>query len=111
MYLYLTKIDSNTYRLDPTPESIALCDYFLQNGVFDGNMYVELNLQEGMLYIDDVNVTNISICYRSDDGVFYTPDSYWEPSKDYFGLSAVKEIVLEDNDSGKKGTIIVWNDD
>ena len=78
MYLNLKKISNTEYRLDPTPESIALCDYFIENAEFEGVMNWELNIEPGHLYIDDVEVTYLRVMGYADK-VFHTRDSGWYP--------------------------------
>ena len=102
MYLYLTKVDNKTYRLGPTQETIDLCDYFLENAVYNGVYHYDLYLPEGQLYIDDVNVTSLN----SERGLTHI-DS-WNPKKTYFGGFDMYYIYL---DGINKGLIEVINDD
>lgn len=46
--------------MDPTPESIAFADYFIQNAVYNGVHY-DLYLDENMVYIDGIEQQLISV--------------------------------------------------
>lgn len=114
MYLNLEKVSSRAYRLDPTPESIALCDYLNENLVWNGAADWEIYLEQGQLFIDGLEVEVISM---SGDGQrkFYH-SAYWYPHHSRYDTSSgwwytVYEIYLEDEGIYPKGTIIVYNDD
>lgn len=101
MYLHLTKVDNKTYSLGPTEETIALCDYFLENAVYDDVYYYDLNLSEGQLYIDDVNVMGL---YR---GKNLSHIEQWTPRKNYFSNQILSIELYGEN----KGLIKVIDDD
>lgn len=107
MHLYLTKVNSWLYKLDPTPESIALVDYFLENAIYDGIASYELYLEPNLLYIDDINVT--TIIASSFDGTPNNYDVYWDDSKSYFMIE-IKTICWRDDYIYPKGTILVEDD-
>ena len=102
MYLYLTKVNNKTYRLEPTQETIDLCDYILENAVFDGIISWDVQLPEGKLYIDDVNVTWLT----ANKGLTYIHQ--WNPTKKYFDNFNTHYIYL---DGINKGLIEVIYDD
>ena len=111
MYLNLEKVSSKEYRLDPTPESIALCDYFVANAVFDGVMGYELFLNPGNLYIDGIEVQVIST-NGNGSGIIATDSQWWpyhERYDDFFML--MFRISFEDQGSFPKGTFIVFDDE
>jgi hypothetical protein len=96
--------------LDPTPESIALCDYFIANAVFDGTAAYELFLNPGDLYIDGIEVQSISA-----NGTYgkITTDSYWFPYHERYDdfLITVFQVFWEDRATFPKGTFRVFDDD
>ena len=111
MHLNLKKISDSEYRLDPTPESIALCDYFVANAVFDGVMGYELFLNPGNLYIDGIEVQIIS-ANGNGSGIIGTDSQWWpyhERYDDFFML--MFRISFEDEGSFPKGTFIVFDDE
>lgn len=111
MHLNLQKISNSEYRLDPTPESIALCDYFIANAVFDGTAGYELFLNQGDLYLDGIEVQTLST-YGNGSGIM-TTDSYWWPYHErYDDFSTARfEMFLDDRGGYSKGTFRVFDDD
>ena len=111
MHLNLQKISNSEYRLDPTPESIALCDYFVANAVFDGAAAYELFLNPGDLYIDGIEVQVIST--NGNGSGIMTTDSYWFPYHERYDdfLVTVFQMFLEDQGGVPKGTFRVFDDD
>lgn len=111
MHLNLQKISNSEYRLDPTPESIALCDFFIANAVFDGNIGYELFLNPGDLYIDGIEVQSLST-NGNDSGIIAT-DFYWWPYHERYDdfLTAIFEVFLDDRGIFPKGTFRVYDDD
>lgn len=111
MYLNLQKISNSEYRLDPTPESIALCDYFVANAVFNGASHWELELNPGELYIDGIEVQWLD-CEGYANGLrstFGTWNPYHERYDDFIFLAF--EIFYEDDYLYPKGTFRVIDDD
>ena len=111
IHLNLQKISDSEYRLDPTPESIALCDYFIANAAFDGAAGYELFLNPGDLYIDGIEIQGISaIGYAG--GVISTA-SYWFPYHERYDdfFVTVFEVFWEDRGMVPKGTFRVFDDD
>ena len=111
MHLNLQKISNSEYRLDPTSESIALCDYFIANAVFDGTVGYELFLNPGDLYIDGIEVQVLST-NGNDSGIIAT-DFYWWPYHERYDdfLTAIFEMFLDDRGIFPKGTLRVYDDD
>lgn len=111
MHLNLQKISNSEYRLDPTPESISLCDFFIANAVFDGAVGYELFLNSGDLYIDGIEVQSLST-NGNDSGIIAT-DFYWWPYHERYDdfLTAIFEMFLDDRGIFPKGTIRVYDDD
>lgn len=107
MHLNLEKVNDEEYRLDPTPESIALCDYFISNASFDGQTMWSIFLNPGELYIDGIEVMNI----YSPDGL-YGNKTYWEPYSEVYDdfMTPVFEMYKQ-NSSHPKGTLRVFDDD
>ena len=96
--------------MDPTPESIALCDYFIANAAFDGGMTWSVDLNPGELYIDGIEVQRLSCEGTADKrlsryGEWYP---YHERYDDF--LYTTFEIYYEDQ-YYPKGTFIVYDDD
>lgn len=110
MYLTLKKISSSEYRLDPTPESIALCDYFIANAISDG-INADLYLNSGEVFIDGVEVEGMTISVV--DGKFDPRIAQWWPYNAQYDnfFSATFEIYVEDYGGVPKGTFRVWDDD
>lgn len=110
MHLNLQKISNSEYRLDPTPESIALCDYFVANAIFDGAAGYELFLNPGDLYIDGIEIQGISANASYGE---ITTDSYWFPYHERYDdfLVTVFQVFWEDQDLFPKGTFRVFDDD
>lgn len=110
MHLNLQKISNSEYRLDPTPESIALCDYFVANAVYDGTIGYELVLNPGNLYIDGIEVQSLSTD-GNDSGIIAT-DSYWYPYHERYDDFFLSRFEIYFEDSGfPKGTFRVFDDD
>lgn len=112
MHLNLEKISSSEYRLDPTPESIALCDYFITNAAFDGIAAYDLFLKPGSLYIDGIEVQTLSAYGTPNTMILSTNFSWWpyhERYDDFFNM--VFEVFLYDDTTFPKGTFRVVNDD
>lgn len=84
MRLYLTKVDNETYRHEPSPESIALADYILENGVFNGVANFDVPFEEGNLYIDDMEVRSIMFEYNGQYNMPAEGGFLWVPKKKYF---------------------------
>lgn len=110
MHLNLQKISNSEYRLDPTPESIALCDYILENIQFDGVGGWDMNIEPGLLFIDGIEVTNISFS-GSANGV-YSGYGYWYPYHERYDDIMFKEFNIDiDKNSATRGMFRVWRDD
>lgn len=109
MYLNLQKISNKEYRLDPTPESIAFCDYFVANAVFDGVSAWELPLNPGELYIDDIEVLSISA--YDNEGVISTHFD-WGPYHGRYDnfFYPLFEVFIGDSGTFPKGTFRVYDD-
>ena len=114
MYLNLQKISNSEYRLDPTPESIALCDWLNENLEWNGIADWEVYLEPGQLFIDGLEVTNIFMSGTEQEKLYNT--AYWYPHHSRYTSSVgwfftVFEIHLDDKEGYRKGTIRVYNDD
>ena len=110
IHINLEKISNEEYRADPTPESIAFCDYFKKNAVFDGTAACILDLERGQLYIDDIEVVRVSNWGSAtellNDGAYWEPyhsryDNFWSP---------VFHIQFEERGLYPKGTFVAWDD-
>lgn len=111
MHLNLQKISNSEYRLDPTPESIALCDYFLENLQFDGYASWEMNIEPGLLFIDGIEVSSISFTGDA-NGVESSGYAYWYPYHERYDNFIFKEFSIDTNkNSATRGMFRVWNDD
>ena len=112
IHINLVKISSDEYRADPTPGSIALCDYFKKNAVFDGAANWSISLNPGELYIDGIEVHTLD-CIGNAGGYLYEQGAWWEPHHNrYDNLFALFFcIYFEDHPSFSKGTFRVINDD
>lgn len=110
LYLNLQKISNDEYRLDPTPESIALCDYFLENIKFDGYANWEMDIEPGLLFIDGIEVSHISFPGYANgiDGSY----GYWYPYHERYDDFTWKEFSIDiQKNSATRGMFRVWNDD
>lgn len=112
MHLNLEKVSSEEYRLDPTPESIALCDYLNENLEWNGIADWEIQLEQGQLFIDGIEVENIYMSGTEQDK--FSNNAYWYPHHSRYTTSAgwfftMFEIYLDDS-GYPKGTIRVYND-
>ena len=113
MYLTLTKVGNEEYRLDPTPESIALCDFLLNNMTKPENGYAyEYHFSPGQLYINNKEIQGI----WSDEGYFNSIHDplYGNAITDPFIFGFVAETMViywKDGWSYPKGTIRIINDD
>ena len=111
IYINLQKISDEEYRFNPTPESIALCDYFIANAVFDGSSAYELSLNTGDLYIDDIEVKELST-YGDKNGIIGTYSSWWPYHERYDDfLFPIFEICWDDRGSFPKGTFSAYDDE
>lgn len=109
IHLNLQEISNEEYRLDPTPESIALCDYFVANAVFNGASHWELELNPGELYIDGIEVQHLD-CEGYADRLG-TPFGTWYPCHERYNNSFLEfEIYYKDDSLYPKGTFRVYND-
>lgn len=110
LYLNLELESSGSYILNPTPDSIAFCDYFINNATFDGGMNWVLELKPGELYIDGIEVSTVSIAGSSET---FIPDASWSPYHEIYDdfMYPWFEIYLEDQGSYKKGTFRAFDDD
>lgn len=110
IHINLTKISSDEYRSDPTPESIAFCDYFKKNAVFDGFSAWTLDLERGQLYIDGIEVEQVSNLGSAteliDNGAYWQP---YHPRYDNF-WSLYFHIQFEERGLYPKGTFVAWDD-
>lgn len=110
IHINLVKISSDEYRADPTPESIALCDYFKKNAVFDGSAGWELNLNPGELYIDGIEVQNLS-CMGTAGKDFDPSGAWWYPYHNrYDSFSGLFFSIYFADNLYPKGTFAVFND-
>lgn len=110
LHLNLQKISNDEYRLDPTPESIALCDYFLENIKFDGYASWEMNIEPGLLFIDGIEVSFVSFPGNANeiDGYY----AYWYPYHERYNNFDFLEFSIEmRKNSATRGMFRVWNDD
>lgn len=109
LHFNLTKISDEEYRMDPTPESIAFADYFMENAVWDGASTWSLILKPGMVYIDGVEIEWIDKVGGANGVGTYAS---WAPSYDYdVGRFEAKEFITYDGQYLPKGTFNVCNDD
>ena len=113
MYLNLEKVSSKEYRLDPTPESIALCDYLNENLEWNGQADWEIYLEQGQLFIDGLEVEGIMM--GGNEQLKFYHSAYWYPHHSRYDESSgwwytMYEIYLDD-ELYPKGTIRVYNDD
>lgn len=110
MYLNLEKVSSEEYRLDPTPESIALCDWLNENLKWNGQADWEIYLESGQLFIDGLEVQGIMMSGTEQKKFYHT--AYWYPHHSRYDIwwSLVYEIYLDD-ELYPKGTIRVYDDD
>lgn len=112
IHINLEKISNEEYRADPTPESIALCKYFKNNAVFDGVSTWELYLNDGELYIDDIEVQLISTVGDSLGNMAHN-SAWWRPHHPRYDkfISLYFHIAFEGDYWSPEGTFIVINDD
>lgn len=111
IHINLVKISSDEYRADPTPESIALCDYFKKNAVFDGVVGWYLDLNPGELYIDGIEVQTIS-CNGTAGGAFTPNSAWWYPFHNrYDGFIDLVFFIYFEDRYYPKGTFRAINDD
>lgn len=106
MHLTLNKINNSYYKLDPTPETIALADYILQNEVFDGMSSFDCAIPPGMLTIDGVEVARFNTAFLS--GNQRSDSSSWYPflDRDFF-----TNVNILWTTGSVKGTIEHYDDD
>lgn len=108
LHLTLEQVDSDDiktlYRLDPTPETIALADYVLQNKQFDNSQcgfdIYYTSIPPSSLYINGVEVKEFYIEFYG--GEFHT--CQWN-YKDEIRLFDMTEFLLVDFTYDKKGTM------
>lgn len=105
MHLTLNKINNSYYKLDPTPETIALADYILQNEVFDGIFSFDCAIPPGMLTIDGVEVARFN---TESSGSQRGDRSFWYPFLDRDFLTNVNILWTT---GSVKGTIEHYDDD
>lgn len=111
IHLNLKKISNEEYRCDPTPESMAFCDYFIANAVFDGMAAYWLFLNPGDLYIDDIEVQTVS-AIGGRNGIITLDSSWWPYHERYDDFFTGKfEIYWEDSEPFTKGTFRVYDDE
>lgn len=109
IYLNLEKVSSSEYRLDPTPESIALCDYLNENLVWNGIADWEINFKPGQLFIDGLEVQSISISGNAE--IKFT-NAWWYPYHSRYDEWWYLTFSIFLNDEIKpKGTMLAYNDD
>lgn len=110
LHLNLQKISNDEYRLDPTPESIALCDYFLENIKFDGAGGWDVNIEPGLLFIDGVEVSIVS--FPGNANGIYADYAYWYPYHERYNDILFLEFSIDTRkNSDTRGMFRVWNDD
>ena len=107
--LTLEKVSNDEYRLNPTPKTIALADYFNNNAVFNNIMHWEVYFRPGELYIDG---KEIDALFSPDNGTNtqHTAIAEWEFYPGHFGGFDVTEFYVRDG-MYPKGTLRIWNDD
>ena len=113
MYLTLTKVGDEEYRLDPTPESIALCDFLLNNMTKpeNGVDYV-YDFSPGQLYINNKEIQSID-SGEDDFNSIHDPlygNANTNPRIFGFMIEAMS-IYWKDGWSYPKGTIRIFDDD
>ena len=105
VYFNLTKISSEEYKMEPTPESIAFADYFIQNAVFNGIHY-DLVLDKNMVYINGIEQQIISVnAYGVNNYNCY--DCMWNGTSSGFWCN---QFWIIDGEY-PKGTFRSYNDD
>lgn len=111
MYLNLEKVARDEYKLDPTPESIALCDYLNKHLEWNGLADWECYFKPGELFIDGVEVEYIYFSGSATEKEYRY--AFWYPyySKyDQWGTVGF-EIYLDDYAGIPKGTMRAYQDD
>ena len=110
MHLNLEKVASYEYRLDPTPESIALCDYLNEHLEWNGMADWECYFEPGQLFIDGIGVEVIMMS-GTEQQKFYR-SAYWYSHHSRYDewWCTTYEIYLDD-ELYPKGTIRVYDDD
>lgn len=93
--------------MDPTPESIAFADYFIQNIVFVGNAGYDLYLDENMVYINGIEQRQIVIL-AYEGGGYNCRDCLWNST--HSGGFWFKSFWVIDGDY-PKGSFRIYYDD
>lgn len=106
MRLYTTKVDDRNYIIY-NEDTIRLLDYFEQNAVLDG-YYHYLYLEPGQLYINDIEVLEISGEY----GGYWWRDVFFEILDTFPGVSDYSAWCISENNPYryKRGTILFHMD-
>lgn len=112
IYINLTEVGNRDYRCEPTPDSIAICDYFLQNAVFDGATSWDLHFATNELYIDGMEIRSI-VGYGNSNGVDTSENIWWYPHDTKYDKFMVQTscIYLKEGERCPKGTFRVYDDD
>lgn len=113
MHLTLTQVGREEYRIDPTPESIALCNFLL------GNMYIHEGgyeyiyiFQPNQLFINDVEIEWVSSDPANFNGS--DPTLYGNAMSSGNIFNFIAEVIAfywKDGWSYPKGTIRIFSDD
>lgn len=100
MRLYTTKVDDRNYTIY-NEDTIRLLEHFEQNAVFDGIWYHDLYLDLGQLYINDIEILQISACAYSN----WWADMFLEVLDALPGISDYAHWYTVDDGQYKRGTI------
>ena len=109
LHLTLQKVSNDEYRLNPTPETIALADYFNNNAVFDNIIYWAVYFNPGELYIDGKEIDCL-LSYTNMTNTQHADIAEWSFYPGHFGGFDVTEFYVRDG-MYPKGTLRIWNDD
>lgn len=110
IHIELTKI-GNEYIHHPSPESIKLMDYFLENMQFNGWDHWEVLFPAGHLFIDNVEVSTMDIEGDESGPYLNSPYGSWSPRADYGYMMLPNYPFWLVDGEYPKGTIIVRDED
>ena len=110
-YLELKKVNDSEYILEPTPESIALCDYIIQNAVYNGIQNYDVSFNPGELYINNCEIEYIN--FIGNDFNMNEYDGYISPYiNKILGVKwPVPILIIGLGRNYPKGYFSMYNDD
>lgn len=110
VYIDFTILNNRKRIHYPTPQTVAFFDYIMQNAVWDGYSYFDIFFQSNMVYIDGVEIRQMSF-YTYDAEWKAVLDMSWTPKSDWFSWMWVANPYFFDTGTYPKGTIYCFNDD